>query len=493
MNTLSCANLASMGRDIPTPFQLSIAEAQGQSILEIESILRIVPGRRLVALARWRDSQVIVKLFFHASRWKRNLLRDLNGINLLRKAEMPTPAILLQTTTEDSRGGVLIIEYLQQGTTLGTLLESAANEAEIDDVMKLAVKTIALCHQAGLWQKDIHLGNFMLAAGVVYLLDGGDIKANGEQLDEKIARQNLALFFAQFSPIFDEKVAALLQEYQLHAAAPVDVELDRFRSEIKQSRRLRLAKFERKLFRSTTANRSEQASNQFCVYDRSIHSPELDRFIRDPDSFISEDKLLKQGNSSTVALVEIGGREFVLKRYNIKNFWHGLSRMIRPSRAHHSWRNASVLEMLGVATPHPYLFLEERVFWIFRRRAYFLCEHIPAQDLGTQWRNGADGNDPDEGVNKTVIKEVVDLFRRLLSVMNDYNISHGDMKATNFIITDNQLYVLDLDAMRRHESRKVFSQKFTADLARFQKNWVASPLESPVNLMIEEVKLLQAG
>ena len=303
MNTLSCTNLSAMGRDIPTPFQLSITEEQGRSILEIESILRIVPGRRLVALARWRDSQVIVKLFFHGSHWKRNLQRDLNGINLLSQAKIPTPAVLRQTTTEDSKGGVLIIEYLQQGTSLGALLESAANEAEIDEVMKLAIKTISLCHRSGLWQKDIHLDNFMLAAGVVYLLDGGDIKAKGEQLDGRVARQNLALFFAQFSPIFDEKVAALLQEYQLHVAALVDVELERFRNEIKQARRLRLSKFERKLFRSTTANRSERSSSRFCVYDRSIHSPELERFIEDPDSFISEDKLLKRGNSSTVALV----------------------------------------------------------------------------------------------------------------------------------------------------------------------------------------------
>lgn len=492
MNTFSCANLTSMGRHIPTPFQLSIAEQQGQAVLEFESILRIVPGRRLVALARWRDSLVIVKLFFHARHWKRNLLRDLNGINLLRQSDVPTPRVLLQSTTEDGKGGVLIFEYLRQGTSLNALFEEAGSEAEIDEVMKLAIKTIALCHRAGLWQKDIHLDNFMLATGIVYLLDGGDIKAE-EPLDSKTARQNLALFFAQFPPIFDEKVATLLREYQLHAGVPADMELGRFRTEIKQARRLRLAKFERKLFRSTTANGSERSSSKFYVYDRSIHSPELDRFIDNPDSFINQDKLLKRGNSSTVALVEIDGREFVLKRYNIKSFWHGLSRMFRPSRAHHSWRNASVLEMLGVATPHPYLFLEERVFRIFRRRAYFLCEYIPAQDVGTQWGKGGDSNDAVEGLNKAGISEVVDLFRQFLKLMNDYYISHGDMKASNFIISDKQLYVLDLDAMRRHESRKGFSQKFTADLARFRKNWIASPLESSVEKMIKEIELVQAG
>lgn len=492
MNSLSCANLTSMGRHIPTPFGLPVVEDQEQSVLEIESILRLVPGRRLVALARWRDRLVIVKLFFHAGHWRRHLLRDLNGITLLRKSGVPTPGLLLETTTTDSKGGVLLIEYLQQGISLSSLLDAAANEAKIDEVMNLALKTIALCHQAGLWQRDIHLDNFMLEAGVVYLLDGGDIKA-GERLDTKISRQNLALFLAQFPAIFDEKASIHLHQYQKHRAEPVDVELDSFRNEIRQTRKSRLAKFERKLFRSTTANRCKRSMSKIYVHDRSIHSPELDRFINHPDSFIRQDKLLKQGNSSTVALVEIDGREFVLKRYNIKSFWHGLSRMMRPSRAHHSWRNASVLEMLGVATPHPYLFLEERIFWVFRSRAYFLCEYIAAQDVGTAWGMQGASEEADEAWNKTGNEEVVELFRQFLTLMNDYQISHGDMKATNFIISDKQLFVLDLDAMKRHESRSAFAQKFAADLARFRKNWIDSPLEPFVDSMIKEIELLSSG
>lgn len=486
-----------MGRQIPAPFRLPIVEekggeAQGQSVLEIEWVLRLVPGRRLVALARWGDRLVIVKLFFHAGQWKRHMLRDRNGVNLLRQSGVPTPELLLETTTTDGKGGVLIIEYLQQGTSLSSLLEAAVNEADIDEVINLAVKTIALCHQAGLWQRDIHLDNFMLAAGVVYLLDGGDIKAE-ERLDNKISRQNLALFFAQFPAIFDEKASVHLDQYQIHRTEPVDVKLGSFRNEIRQARKSRIAKFERKLFRSTTANRSERSTSKFYVHDRSIHSPELDRFIKDPDSFIHQDKLLKQGNSSTVALVEIDGREFVLKRYNIKSFWHGLSRMMRPSRAHHSWRNASVLEMLGVATPHPYLFLEERIFWVFRSRAYFLCEYIAAQDVGTAWGMQGASEEADEGWNRTGNEEVVELFRQFLKLMNDYQISHGDMKATNFIIRDKQLFVLDLDAMKRHQSQGAFAQKFAADLARFRKNWIGGPLEPLVDLMIEEIELLPSG
>jgi hypothetical protein len=95
--------------------------------------------------------------------------------------------------------------------------------------------------------------------------------------------------------------------------------------------------------------------------------------------------LLKDGNSSTVAVIKIDKKNYVVKRYNIKGFWHGVSRAFRPSRAYNSWRNALLLEMLGIATAHPYLFLEQRRLWLFRGRAYYLCEYIPADDLTTAW------------------------------------------------------------------------------------------------------------
>ena len=508
MTSLSCTNLITMGRHIPTPFSLSLEENQGNSDLKIESIIRLVPGRRMVALAQWQDRQVIVKLFFHATNWKRNMLRDLKGINLLRQAKIPTPNVLLQTTVAGNNGGVLIINYLKEATSLAKLFDEASKDDDRDKVMNLAIKAVALCHQAGLWQKDIHLDNFMLARGVVYVLDGADIRAEDAPLPGKTSLQNLALFFAQFIPAADENLEKFLSKYKEQSGVLNEIDSSEFEATVIRVRRGRVARYERKLFRSTSANRSEAGANFFTVYDRSIHSESLEKFISDPSSFINPEKLLKQGNTSTVALVEIDERMFVLKRYNIKGFWHGISRMFRPSRAHHSWRNALVLEMLGVATPKPFLFLEERLLWVFRRRAYFLCEYIDAEDLGKQWgrtetsQRGSEESgeqavaESDSEVNNSsnIIEagEIVGLFRRLFKIMSDYRISHGDMKATNFIVSNNKLYVLDLDAMRRHESRSESSRKIRTDLARFRKNWLGGSLESAVESMSKEIESLQA-
>jgi len=475
MTQFTSAELISMGRHIPTPFSINIGTEQGEVEMKISSLLRVVPGKRLVALSSWQNRTVIVKIFVSRNRWKQNVLKDIAGINQLRQARIPTPQLLLQTTTVDGTAGILVIEYLREGVGLATLFDEAKDELKRAEIVRMGAKTIADCHRAGLYQDDVHLDNFMLSAGVNYVLDGGDIKSN---LDAAKRGDNLALFLAQFPVAQDKNWRKAIDGYGKEASELFDDSANEFPPRIVSARRKRLDAFERKLTRSTTANRCEQGKDFFYIYDRSLHSPDLERFIAEPDSFIEGQPLLKDGNSSTVALVKINERKYVLKRYNIKSFWHGISRAFRPSRAHNSWRNASVLQMLGVATAHPFLFLEERAFWFFRKRAYFLCEYIESSDLATAWeKQELDMNE----------EQLAAQFRDLFRTMTDYQISHGDMKATNFLIKHNKIYVLDLDVMTRSGSREKFKEKFSKDLKRFRKNWVGTSMAPHVETLLTEV------
>jgi tRNA A-37 threonylcarbamoyl transferase component Bud32 len=477
MTNFSSAELVSMGRHIPTPFSISVETEQGPVELKIDTLLRTVPGKRLVALSNWQNRTVIVKIFISGNRWKRGMLKDIAGINRLKQAQIPTPSLLLQTTTSDKKAGVLIIEHLSQGASLATLFDEAKSEEDKAEILEMGVKAVAACHQAGLWQNDIHLDNFMLCTDIVYVLDGADIKSKGSVLDIDTRLKNIAMFLAQFPVSQDRHWRDLYDQYSERAPGLSADDVAGFIKRIIKARWKRLNAYERKLNRSTTANRCEQGSNFFYIYDRSIHSPELDRFIADPDSFIIGQRLLKDGNSSTVAMIKINERNYVLKRYNIKSFWHGISRAFRPSRAHHSWCNASILEMLGVATAHPFLYLEERVFWLFRKRAYFLCEYIEGHDLGTAL---------DKQELETSETEIVALFRGLFKIMADYQISHGDMKATNFLLKDDKIFVLDLDTMTRNTSKGKFMEKFRKDLKRFRKNWVGTSMEPEVRTLLAE-------
>ena len=485
MNILTCSNLIAMGRHIPTPFNLEVMDDQAKVMLKIESILRIIPGKRIVARTSWKNQPVVLKLFFRRGHMKQSMLRDLRGVTLLRQAGIPTPKVINQTTTADQQGAVLLIDFLPQATSLLSLFEAANSAAEKLSIMEMGVGSIARCHDAGLWQRDIHLDNFMLSHGKVFVLDGGDIKGDGKALDENTCLQNLAVFFAQFPVTMDLLVPSLRKHYQKSinrqdaAVVVADTLNQDLQNRIIAARQRRVRAFERKVFRSTTAFRQVHTSNRFAVYDRSIHSDAVESFIKDPDSMLAKAKMLKEGNSSTVAMIQFGGRDFVLKRYNVKGFLHGLKRLLQRSRADNSWRNAAMLEMLGIATPHAYLMLEERLLWVFRRRAWYLSEYIHAQDLQMQAQQDVE--------LKLPVAAIVARFKELFLLLKTYHISHGDMKASNFILQKERLFVLDLDAMHHHQSAGMAEPYLRKDRERFGRNWDGTPFQSAVQQMLGEL------
>ena len=62
-------------------------------------------------------------------------------------------------------------------------------------------------------------------------------------------------------------------------------------------------------------------------------------------------------------------------------------------------------------------------------------------------------------------------MRRLFDILWLSRVSHGDMKATNFIVTGETLQVIDLDAVKWHGSNKPFIKAYGGDLQRFMDNW----------------------
>ena len=137
--------------------------------------------------------------------------------------------------------------------------------------------------------------------------------------------------------------------------------------------------------------------------------------------------------------------------------------------------------MIGVSTPRPYLFYEERVIWLFRRRAFFLSENIKEPNL-LDYINSCPLEDAE-------IKVITEAFKRLFTIMIYYEISHGDMKATNFIFHGNKLIVLDLDSMIRHRNRYLFRKAIQRDLDRFLKNWTGGKYESDFERLVASVEI----
>lgn len=64
---------------------------------------------------------------------------------------------------------------------------------------------------------------------------------------------------------------------------------------------------------------------------------------------------------------------------------------------------------------------------------------------------------------------------RLLHRLQEQRISHGDLKASNFLIQGDDVLLIDLDAMRQHHSAAAFRKAWRRDLQRFRRNWDEVP------------------
>ena len=52
---------------------------------------------------------------------------------------------------------------------------------------------------------------------------------------------------------------------------------------------------------------------------------------------------------------------------------------------------------------------------------------------------------------------------------------HGDVKSTNFIISEDKPVLIDLDAMRLHKSQRSLERGVKKDRLRFRENWINDP------------------
>jgi len=490
----SLETLLSARYSLPLPLRLNIKLHQEAEPTQIEllKVLRILPGKRVVALAQWQGKTVVAKLFYDQQRWQQHLQRELKGISAMQEAAIQFAPVLgqgslLESSATDKKGAVLLMHYLEHGDSLGERWQSYADRKfDQQFLLRRVISQIAWCHHRGLIQQDIHLDNFLLQGDTIYLLDAAAIEAfsQSDKLPLNGCLDNLALFFAQFPVSNDEQLPAHYQHYlscrKLLSNNSIKGAPDNsaFLSLLHQRRNRRWHLYSRKLFRETSANCCEKRFDRFVVYERSIASAELEKFINNPDDFIRAGRVIKAGNSATVAAITIGGREYIVKRYNIKNLWHGLSRALRPSRAWESWRNAHMLQMFGLGTAKPWLMMERRSGPL-RRQAYFVAEALPGQDVLHFLEK--------EPIKCTPWQTALQQFRQLFQIMQQYQIVHGDMKATNFISTPEQLLILDLDAMRQESSRAKFIKAFNKDLQRFLGNWQGNePAEQAVRQLITD-------
>ena len=457
---VTAADLARAGRSPVAPFAIELADGRW---LRIDTLLRVLPGKRITGVAHFEGRQVVAKLFIAAAGSQRHWQRECDGMALLRQHDLPTPP-WLATGGLKSGGQYVLTGFIDAAQSLADA-PAAAVAATLPRLFAL----LGRMHAGGLTHEDAHLGNFLAHNDSLLILDGDAIR---DRPSPGALQENLALLLSQLAPaVWAERQDALIAAYRSGnpGVTPERPQLDR---QIAAITRKRLQAYLDKCVRDCTLFKVVKTADRFTAVLRSA-ADWLAPLVADPDRWMNDGMPLKQGRTATLAQVGHAGRQLVIKRYNIKSAGHALSRALRPSRAWHSWIEGHRLRFLGIATPRPLALIEQR-FGPLRGKAWLITEFSTGQSLATRYPPAGTGVPPENE-----LAAIDQLFRQLVAG----RISHGDLKATNLLWEEGKISLIDLDAMRQHGGGASFLRAWRKDRARFLANWAA---DSPIRQKLEE-------
>ena len=93
---------------------------------------------------------------------------------------------------------------------------------------------------------------------------------------------------------------------------------------------------------------------------------------------------------------------------------------------------------------------------------YLITGYLPAESCEIYFNGERSVQEKQMMANKIthLLKGLADLF-----------IAHGDLKASNILIKDDQPYLIDLDSMRQYSNSKTCARASMKDWNRFIRNW----------------------
>ncbi len=142
------------------------------------------------------------------------------------------------------------------------------------------------------------------------------------------------------------------------------------------------------------------------------------------------------------------------------NFVKTFKSIFKQSRGMKGWLAANRLLDGFVLVPEPIAYIEKRGKLRFKK-GYFFMEYVEGSiNLGDKLKDGED--------HVRLIVQVGDLLRSL----HELNCSHGDMKASNFLVADegerHRLYLIDTEDVRFY--KKIGKMHRMKDLRRFVRS-----------------------
>ncbi len=189
------------------------------------------------------------------------------------------------------------------------------------------------------------------------------------------------------------------------------------------------------------------------------------KLIEQIETLLNTGQIIKDGETCHVSRLVWNYKDVVVKRYNHKGLIHSFRHTLKKSRARKAWLHARRLEALGIATPKPLAYVEQRrgrLVW----QSYLVTEYVDGRLLYDFVR---DQTIPEQQ-RFNAVRQVVEMLDELWK----HGITHGDLKHTNVLVTTDGPLLTDLDAMAAHKWKLLYRNRRKKDMERFLKKMSSS-------------------
>lgn len=398
----------------------------------------------------------------HRDTWRRLIrgspaFHEFDRLQRLQRAKVPAPravAYLAGLRIGPAVGDAVILEALEPGAPLDQYFNNFDLRGEpVPDRLALAEQVRTLVHDLGkakLGHEDLHLGNFLLHNGKVYLLDGYAVRPGGLTQNDVFRLWHSASRFATRTD--------LLRGWKLlgkDAPAPRDNPV---------SARV----FRRFLQRATGDNRYfgrlDFGDGWRGVFFKQAKYPRpwssVSRLLFDADQWkrawprllerIEADRLhvIKRSPSGDVLAGSVTpgehSIEVFVKRPRRRYWYRYLNEIGRGARARRAWIKAWKMISRNVPTAWPLLLMEKR------RLGYvvdtvIVFERVPGTTLAA-----AELDEIPAARREMLFRRAGRILRRIES----FGFSHFDAKASNWIVTSDRKrgespVLIDIDGIRQ--------------------------------------------
>jgi tRNA A-37 threonylcarbamoyl transferase component Bud32 len=446
------------------PFELHIKSVYPQRdtfILKCTELLRQIPGKRRVYAALLDDKKTIIKIYEAKFRAKSQLLNEWSKIKRLAQAGLNGPQIFFYGRSEGGEW-VIVTEYIANSATALELYNKAESAREKAQVLLPLFSETAQLNQAGVFQKDLHLGNFLISGGKVFSLDTATMKFGPRPIGKKQALRQLAILSWYVPQEVRDELPGLLDKYaNVRGWKFTRDDIQTIDSRMQKHIGTEIKRQLKKTLRTSGRQIRAEKNSIVAVFDRTFYENlDVSDFLSGIDGLMETGRVLKRRNTSFLSRVTIKDKDVVIKRYNHKGLWHSIRQSFRTSRAKRSWLHGHRLSMLGISTPKPLAYIEKH-FGPLLWQSYILTEYVRGPNLDQIL---TDPNAPAEQ-RQNVCKQI----HELMTALHKNRITHGDFKRTNFVITTDKVYITDLDAMKAHTCGLLLQRRKSKDISRLEQ------------------------